>query len=261
VTDFHWLQTSKIIDLTVPLSPEYPAWWPGSRPLTVRRTDWYDNPKAPYFNRQITLDEHTGTHMDAPAHFIPDPVLGFPGAAESGKTTAEQVEVQRLVVPAAVLDCSELLLTGAPGVSPGIGRHRLEEFEARTGKLKAGEGLLLYSGWSERYYRAYPEGRSYVEIPAVDRTSPGWPALEPDALEYALDCGVVLVGTDCPSIGAAQSGKENHVAGLGRGAIFIESLTNLSQLPARGALFVFLPLLLVGGSGAPGRAVAFVPKD
>ncbi len=255
--DFEGLLGSRIIDLTVPLSPDYPGWWPSSHPLTVARTDWYDNPRAPYFNRLVTLDEHTGTHMDAPAHFIPDPALGLPNATVAGKITTEKVELERLIVLAAVLNCSDLLDSGAPGISPVIERSRLEDFEKRTGKLNRGEGLLLYTGWSDRYYRKFPEGRAYAEM-AAERTSPGWPVLEAGALEYALDRGVTLVGTDCPSVGAAQSGIENHVAGLGRAAIFIESLINLGQLPARDSLFVFLPLALIGGSGAPGRAIAFV---
>lgn len=79
-------------------------------------------------------------------------------------------------------------------------------------------------------------------------------------MEYVLDQGVMPIGIDCPSIGAVENALDAHLTGLNRGAVYVESLTRLDTLPVRGALFVFLPLNLVGGSGAPGRAIAFIPK-
>lgn len=254
-----WLAGVRLVDLTVPLSPEHPCWWPGNIPLGVQRVGWYDNAAAPYFNRLLTLEEHTGTHMDAPAHFIPDPLLGFPRATPAGAVTAERVGLEQLIVPAAVLDATDLIDAGEPGISPRITRARLEAWEAQHGALRRGEGLLIYTGWTDRYYLPLPAGRRHADIPVLEGTVGAWPALEIDALEYVAERGAVLVGCDCPSVGTLDTIVECHYAGLGRGLVFIENLTALGQLPARGALFMFLPLKLVGGSGAPGRAAALVP--
>ncbi len=64
------------------------------------------------------------------------------------------------------------------------------------------------------------------------------------------------MGTDGLSIGPAEGGGPTHLAGLSHGMVFVEALTGLDRLPPRGAWFLFLPLNLVDGTGAPGRALA-----
>jgi kynurenine formamidase len=79
-------------------------------------------------------------------------------------------------------------------------------------------------------------------------------------MEYLADRGVRTLGVDTNSTGSLQDDSGPHHAGLGRGMVFIERLTNLGRLPTRGAGFVFLGLKLEGGSGAAGRAIAMVPS-
>ncbi|MDP9425621.1 MAG: hypothetical protein M3P37_06180 [Actinomycetota bacterium] len=67
------------------------------------------------------------------------------------------------------------------------------------------------------------------------------------------------IGIDAPSIGSAHDGVPVHQEGLSRGLRYVEILTNLGELPVRGAFFVFLPLKIGGSSGGPGRAIAFLP--
>jgi kynurenine formamidase len=66
-------------------------------------------------------------------------------------------------------------------------------------------------------------------------------------------------GTDAPSMGSSHDGAPVHVAALSRGAVFVEALSGLDQLPARGAYFLFAPLNVARGTGAPGRAMAWLP--
>ena len=163
----------EIIDLSVPLSPEFPGCWPGNHPFAARTTSWYQDPDSPYFNRLITMEEHSGTHMDVPAHFVPGPHLNLPHSGPTSGITSEKVGLQRMIVPAVVLNATDLLSTGSPGQSPRIGRSRIEQFETVHGALCPGEGLLTYTGWSDRYYRTFPEGKHYAEIPVVERSVAG----------------------------------------------------------------------------------------
>ena len=74
-------------------------------------------------------------------------------------------------------------------------------------------------------------------------------------------CGATArcAGTDGLSIGPAEGGGPTHLGGLSQGMVFVEALTGLDRLPPRGGWFLFLPLNLVDGTGAPGRALAVLP--
>ncbi|MDP9412135.1 MAG: cyclase family protein, partial [Actinomycetota bacterium] len=88
---------------------------------------------------------------------------------------------------------------------------------------------------------------------------PGWPAPSPETVVYLDERGVKTVGIDAPSIGSAHDPVPVHQEGLGRGMRYVEILTNLGELPVRGAFFVFLPVKIARSSGGPGRAMALVP--
>jgi kynurenine formamidase len=239
------LSRLRIVDLSVPIAPGYPV-WPGNPPVVLETLRSYDEG---HFNRILSGDEHLGTHWDAPAHFIPEP-------AERGLSTTENVALERLVVPAAVLDARDLVGSGSAGVSPKIDTARILAWENEHGRLEAGDGFLLLTGWTDLTYE--PNGREYAEA-VLEGTRPPWPGLEPEAIEHLADRGVVLFGTDTPSAGPLDKVLAAHLAALGRDLVIVENLIGLAQLPPRGALFCFLPLKIVGGSGAPGRAIAFLP--
>jgi kynurenine formamidase len=95
-------------------------------------------------------------------------------------------------------------------------------------------------------------------VDAVRRNGPAWPAPTPEAIGLLLERKVACLGVDTPSVGAAHDGYPAHIAGLPHGLVYVEGLAGLARLPVRGAHFLFLPLPIVGGSGAPGRAVALV---
>ncbi len=252
-------QQCRWVDLSVPLSPEHPGHWPGNIPLSVRRLGWYDNLKEPYFNRLLTLEEHTGTHFDAPPHFIPAPELGFSKAAASGRQTVEQIPVDALIKPACVIDGGDLIGQAENGKSPRLTLDRVKEWERTNGGLTARDAVLLRTGWTDKFYRTGAEGAAHGDAPVLDKSVPAWPAPDREALAYFIEKGIGLFGTDCPSGGLLDEIVECHYLALGAGLLFVENLTNLAELPPRGAVFFFLPLKLVGGSGSPGRAVAALP--
>jgi kynurenine formamidase len=263
------LANRKIVDLSVPLAEDLPCWWATHQPFQHKTWNWFAtlrdpaasvyNRSGPYATKWLALDEHTGTHLDAPCHFIPPPNSGLPEAGPAGAISVADVPLEQVTGPAAVLDVSTV--AGAePGISPLVPADAVLAWEAANGQLRAGDIVLLRTGW-DRHYRRGPEAESYVHDVVVTKRRPGWPAPSVETIEVLLSRGVRCVGIDAPSMGPAHDGQGVHVVALREGAVFVECLTGLGLLPARGAWFCFLPLRIEAATGSPGRAVAFLPRE
>jgi isatin hydrolase len=263
------LRACELVDLTVTVAEDLPCSWPTHMPFQHKTFSWFaDRPDsaaavfnrtdASYQTRWLLMDEHTGTHFDAPSHFIPPVDSGLDNAGAEAACTTDRVPLEQLLGPAAVVDVSDLSGTGAPGTSPRIEADRLVRWESEHGRFEENDVVLLRGDWDHRY-RPGPEGLAYAADALVTQRGPGWPSPTAEAVEYLLDRGVRCVGTDGVSIGAVDDGEPAHTAGLSAGMVFVEALCNLAALPARGALFLFLPIKVRDGTGGPGRAVAFLP--
>lgn len=259
---------SKVVDLTVALSEELPGAWPTHMPFQRKLYNYFaNNPnqnqpsygfRGPYHTAVLTIDEHCGTHIDAPAHFIPPADSGLSNAAEIGSQTLEKLDLAKMMGPAAVIDVTQLTGQGEGGVSPEILPELITAWEAEHGELRSDDIVLFRSDW-DQFYVPMPEGADYVLNPFLLQKGPGWPTPGIPALQLLLDRRVTTIGLDGVSVGASHEGVPPHVFGLGRGMLYIELLANLRELPARGAFFIFLPIKIVGGSAGPGRAIALVP--
>ena len=259
-----------LVDLTLLLAEELPTTWPGHMPYQHKTFNYFQqggpdeshlvSPCGEYQTRWLLIDEHTGTHVDAPAHFIPRSGSGIAGAAPAGDITVDKVPLEQTFGAAVVVDVSELLTVDVPaGHSPDITPAHVTRFEAEHGPLAASDIVLFRSGWDQLHYRTGPEGRAYAHGPLAQQSGPAWPAPTAETLSLLLDRGVRCVGTDGPSMGSSHAGRDVHLEGLGNGCVFVEALACLHLLPVRGALFVFAPLKIARGTGAPGRALAVVP--
>jgi kynurenine formamidase len=259
----------KLVDLSVTFSEHLPTTWPEHMPFAHKNWSWYEETElpsgasscslGPYVTHFIILDEHAGTHVDAPSHSIAPPGSGLPDEGPLGQATAEKLDLSKLIGPAAVVDLRHLDGEAAPGASPPITIAHLEAWEAENGRFEPGEIALLLTGWA-RHYVTGEAGRAFLHEPVVLQSRPAWPAPEAAAAIYLHERGVHTIGIDAPSMGSAEEGYEVHRAGLSRGMLFVEGLTNLDRLPPRGASFVFLPVKIAAASGAPGRAVAILPS-
>lgn len=262
------LARATLVDLTLLLAEELPCWWSNHMPYQQKTFNYFtdvddvaaplQSRTGPYQTRWLLIDEHTGTHCDAPAHFVPPPGSGLPGAGAAGEMTADRIPLTQLAGPAVVIDVPENLPGAAPGVSPYITAPMIERHEERHGRIHDGEIVLFRSGW-DSHYRPGADGNRYCYDPLVTRAGEGWPAPDVGAMQLLLSRGVRCIGTDAPSMGSCHDGGPVHVAGLSAGAVFVEALCHLDELPNRGAWFFFAPLNLRRGSGAPGRAVALIP--
>jgi isatin hydrolase len=246
----------KIVDLSVTLSEHLPASWPEHMPFAHKNWSWFEEDElptgactcslGPYVTHFFILDEHAGTHVDAPSHYFRE------------GDSSEKIDLSKLIGPAVVVDLRHLDGEAENGASPAITVAHLEAWEAEHGRFEPGEIALLLTGWSKHYVKG-EAGRAFLHEPVVLQSRPAWPAPEAAAAIFLHERGVNAIGIDAPSMGSAEEGNEVHRAGLSREMAFIEGLTNLDQLPPRGASFVFLPLKIAVASGAPGRAIALLP--
>lgn len=258
----------KIVDLSVTLSEHLPATWPEHMPFAHKNWSWFEEDElptgacscslGPYVTHFFILDEHAGTHVDAPSHYFAPPKSQLPNAEPVGEVSADKLDLSKLIGPAAVVDLRHLDGKAEPGASPAITVAHLEAWEEEHGRLEPGEIVLLLTGWS-RHYVAGEAGRAFLHEPVVLQSRPAWPAPEAAVAVFLHERGVATIGIDAPSMGSAEEGNEVHRAGLSRKMLFVEGLTNLDRLPARGASFVFLPIKIAVASGGPGRAIAVLP--
>lgn len=261
------LRAATIVDCSLMLAEHLPCSWPGAVRYRHTTDHWFETTNertplrrwsgTPYHSCVVEIDEHTGTHFDAPSHFIAPPGSGLPNEGPAGALTADRIPLEQFIGPAAVLDVRFLVGQAEAGTSPRIEPTVITDFEAEHGRIKAEDIVLFCSRWDARY-QADGAGDRYVRNPLVTRDEPAWPAPSPETIEVLLERGVRCVGTDGVSMGPADDAAPTHLVGLGAGMVYIEALCQLDQLPPRGATFVFLPLKIDGGSGGPGRALALM---
>lgn len=239
---------TKIVDLSVELSPDYPCWFPGFEPFSATPTATLEEINV--FTRMLHVEEHCGTHMDAACH------VGDEDHRPFREVTSDQIPLDWMIGKARVIDARRVRGV-TPGVSPAIELQLLEQCEDREGPITEGDIVLLWTGWSDEFYCRFPQGERYLVEPLAKKT-PAWPAPSRELIEALAQRGVRTVGVDTPTIGAAQHSTLTHRVVFEAEITPIENLTNLGALVDRTATFMFLPLRVIDGSGAPGRAIALV---
>jgi kynurenine formamidase len=262
----------EVIDLSVATAENMPAWWPYHPPFFIRPINFFVTEagpngtngwftyRGPYAAQGYEIDEHTGTQIDCPPHFIPPPGVNAPFAADVGTMTCDKIPLSASMGPAVVVDVRSLLPAAEKGKSAHITRAWLENWEATHGRFQPGEVALFYGGYSDAYYKPFPEGDRLAWQPVVEKSQPGWQAPDPDAMDLMHERGVIHVGTDAPSMGWVEGGQPTHVAGLKYGMTWTEFNTNLGSLPERGAFYVMATYKVQDQQAGIGRAFAFKPK-
>lgn len=238
------LAEARLVDLTHPLSDETIV-WPTSEPFHFETVfqGWTDEGFY-YEARTFSGPEHGGTHLDAPIHFYED------------RWTTDQIPLERMVGPAAVVDVREQVTRDA---NYQVTVADLEGWEAEHGPLPAGGFLFLYTGrdalWpdAEAYMGTAERGDAAIaelEFPGLDPEAARWLVAERD---------VVAVGLDTPSLDHGPSTLfEAHQVLFEANIYGLENVANLGELPPLGATVVALPMPLEDGSGGPVRILAVV---
>ena len=215
--------------------------------VEIHKISEYDN-DGPFFAwNWLVLGEHSGTHFDAPHHWITGKDY------EDGYT--DKLDVQRLIAPVNVIDCSEQTQEDADYLLTAKG---IKEWEEQYGEIGEGEWVVMRTDWDSRV----DDEAAFLN---ADDTGPHSPGPTPDAIEYLLSKNIVGWGTQCIGTDAGQAGGMDppypaHNL-LHRDNCFgLASLANLDKLPAKGAILIAAPLKIENGTGSPIRALALVPK-
>jgi kynurenine formamidase len=270
-----------VVDLSVVLSDRLPVWWPGRgagnhRHPYLKVPFLYDPKIAVYTQVTHMLDSNSGTHLVAPAFALPpegfdnrnyDPEVQkwlseFEkkyGPRGNSSITAEKVPISQTCGWARVIDVRHLVGTTDKKswpASPEITPAEIKKYEAQHGELKSGDIVIFYSGYSDKCFQPFPEGKACMADP-LNGDSEGWPAPGPDAIIYLANRGIRCVATDGPALGGAEPRRAlmTYWALGTKGMAGVEYLTDVGKLPER-AYFLFAGLKIRNCHGGPGRALA-----
>jgi kynurenine formamidase len=243
--------TIKIIDLTQPLGPDTPViglppQFGASPGVTMQVISKFDDKGPGWYWNTISMGEHTGTHFDAPVHWITGSKLP--------DNRCDTIPVRRFVGPACVIDVSSDVAKNEDFL---LMPEHIEAWEKTNGRIPVGAWVLLRTDWSKR-----TDSKKFLNVGGDGPHSPGFHKTTSELLARdrdVLGVGVETVGTDAGQAGMFDPPFPNHATMHGAGKFGLASLTNLDQLPATGAVVIAAPLKIVNGSGSPLRVLALTP--
>ncbi len=213
----------KIIDLTLTVSDKIPT-FPGSpQPNFIP----WENVKEDGYNLELLfLSTHTGTHMDAPYHFL-----------EKGAKIHE-ISLKKLVSEA-------ILIKSKKKDGESITKTDIQKFEKKHGEIVSFSSVIFYTGWQKNLQKKYYFTKN--------------PGLSVSAAKYLASKKISLVGIDSPSIDLGTDSKFSvHQIFAKKGMLIVENLANLEKIKPSKFHLVVLPLKLKNATGSPVRAIAFV---
>jgi kynurenine formamidase len=230
------LRAERVVDLGHPLASADPSW--DGRPAFARRIV-ASFEKDGYAAGHVDVDEHFGTHLDAPAHF------------SANGWTVDAIPVDRLVRPAVVVDVSAKAKEDS---DYRLSTADIQAFESAHGAIAEGSLVLIATGWDQYW----PDRSQYMgEVNGVKH----FPGLSVEAVTLlAKERRVAGIGIDTASIDHGPSAAfEAHQVSMALNVYHIENAANLLRLPASGFRVVVAPIKIAGGSGGPTRVLALLP--
>jgi kynurenine formamidase len=223
-----------VVDLTHTFSPRLPV-FPAFKPVKI--TPKFSLGKDGFFANEITYDEHTGTHMDAPVHFV------------ANATTCDTISPDTLIAPLAVIS---ITAKAAKNADATLDVDDIMAWEKQHGRVPRGAFVAMHSGWDARVGTPdrflNKDGKGTMHAPGFSEAAARFLATERDI----VGAGVDTLSLD---IGAAQKFVA-HLALLGAGKYAVELMANLGTLPATGATLIVGAPKHEGASGGPVRVLA-----
>lgn len=213
----------KVVDLSLPIDNDcMTCGTPWHQKVEVSRMGTLET--VGRITSKMTLGSHSGTHMDAPLHFI------------DGGRSIDEIDLEIACGPVTVVDLTH------------IGKGGVVELSDISDVSVSMRMLFRFDWWknwqTDDYYREFPY-------------------FSQEAVKHLIDNGMKLIALDTPSpdtgnaIGSLDDDSPNHKLLLGEGVIIIEYLTNTSELKSDSDYSIFaLPLRICGIDGCPSRVIA-----
>lgn len=224
---------SGVFDMTHTLGEDFPTYFGESQFSREQLFNFADNG----FNLfSLTINEHTGTHIDAPLHFSAD------------GTSVDEIPVGDLVAPLCVID----IAARAEGdADTTVTPDDLQAWIDANGDIPDGACVAMHSGWGSKVatdaYRGF------------DGTAQHYPGFHIEATQMLLETGARSIAVDTLSLDHGISADfATHYAWLPAGRFGIENLAGLDQVPANGATIIIGAPKHAGGTGGPARIFAMV---
>lgn len=241
----------RVVDLTRTLAPDFPQIalppeFGQCAPFRMEEVSRYDERGAAWYWNNFSCGEHTGTHFDAPVHWV--------SGRDLPNNTTDTIPAENFVGPACVLDCSaesaadpDFLLTV----------DFVRAWEDRHGRIPPKAWVLMRTDWSQRtdpsaFQNYDPEGQHT-------------PGPDPDCVRFLVESrdvtgfGTETIGTDAGQAAHLTPPYPCHFYMHGANRYGLQCLANLDRLPPQGAVIVCAPLKILNGSGSPLRVIALVP--
>jgi kynurenine formamidase len=241
----------EVVDLTAPLSSDtpilqLPEQFGQTVTFQLEPISEYDERGPAWYWNNFRNGEHTGTHFDAPNHWV---------TGRGGEDVAS-IAAGRLVAPAAVLDFADRVAENPDFL---LEIEHIKAWEAAHGPLPAGGWLLYRTGWDARAH-------SQELFLNVDENGSHTPGMSPECAEWVarstpvIGMGVETVGSDAGAAASFEPMFPCHSFMHGAGKYGLTQLQNLDRLPPTGAVLIAGPLRIVNGSGSPVRVLALVER-
>lgn len=240
----------KVVDLTHTLDADFPVIvlppeFGQCARFRMEEISAYDERGPAWKWHNFSMSEHTGTHFDAPSHWI--------SGRDLPAGSVDEIAMENFIGPVAVIDCSK----GAAKdddfeLTPKV----IKAWEKKHGTIPGDSWVLMRTDWSKR------SGAEYLNMREDGAHSPG---PTPDGIRFLIDerkirgFGTETVGTDAGQGGHYTPPYPAHFYLHGAGKYGLQCLANLDQLPPTGAILIAAPLKIKDGTGSPLRVMALVP--
>lgn len=226
---------SSVEDLTHELHPDFPTYFGESGFSMEQQFKFAENG----FNLfTYNMNEHTGTHIDAPLHFSAD-----------GQSVAE-IPVENLIVPLCIIDIAE---RAASDADTQVTPEDIKAWIAANGDIPDKACIAMHSGWAQ-----YVNDDKFRNVDAEGKQH--YPGFHVDAVQMLLEeTGAVGIASDTLSLDHGMSADfASHYAWLPTNRWGIENIANLDKLPSSGTTLVVGAPKHRGGTGGPCRIFAMV---
>jgi kynurenine formamidase len=243
----------RVVDLTQTLSPSFPqitlppefgqCW-----PFRIEEVSRYDERGPGWYWNNFSCGEHTGTHFDAPIHWV--------SGRHLPNNAVDTIPVEHFIGPACVIDCSKEAAADADFL---LTVPFVEAWEARHGRIPPRAWVLMRTDWSKR--------TDPVEYQNFDATGQHTPGPDAEVVRFLVEqrdvigFGTEAIGTDAGQGYHLRPPYPCHSIMHGAGRYGLQCLANLDQLPPTGAVIFAAPLKIQQGSGSPLRVLAMVSGE